>query len=226
MSSQNSETPRSWWKLVLRGFLAIAFGIAAVVLPANILFGRILDVIFGIARPLSGGMTAVAALLAFVALVAVDGLVNLFGTGVMDKRASRIRGIVGVAVAIAAVFWPGRTVYVAVELIGLWAVSVGALELTVVRNSAEDAKKRALLIIAAVASIVIGVGVMKWVFEGGALVSAVVGVAAVVRGVSLIVSGIHERINLEEERQRATRARRLNPFALLGDHPFALSYRK
>ena len=108
MSSQHSEAPGSWWKLVLTGFLVIAFGIAAVVLPANILFGRILDVIFGIAKPLSGGMTAVAALLALVALVAVDGLVNLLGTGVMDKRASRTRGIVGVAVAIAAVFWPGR----------------------------------------------------------------------------------------------------------------------
>ena len=202
MSSQHSEAPRSWWKLVLTGFLAIAFGIAAVVLPANILFGRILDVIFDIAKPLSVGMTAVAALLALVALVAVDGLVNLFGTGVMDKRYSRIRGIVGVAVAIAAVFWPGRTVYVAVELIGLWAVLVGVLELTVVRNSAEDAKKRALLIIAAVASIVIGFGVMKWVFEGAVLVSAVVGIAATVRGVSLIVSGIRERINFDQEGQR------------------------
>lgn len=67
MSSQHSEALRSWWRLVLRGFLAIAFGIAAVVLPADILFGRILDVIFGIAKPLSGGMTTVAALLAFVA---------------------------------------------------------------------------------------------------------------------------------------------------------------
>jgi hypothetical protein len=89
MSDHYSREERSWWKLVLAGILAIAFGIAAVALPANIMFGRILDVIFGQAKPLSGGMTAVAALLALVALVAIDGLVNLFGTGVMDKRASR-----------------------------------------------------------------------------------------------------------------------------------------
>jgi uncharacterized membrane protein HdeD (DUF308 family) len=202
MSSQHSEAPRSWWNLILTGFLAIAFGIAAVVLPANILFGRILDVIFGIAKPLSGSMTAVAALLALVALVAVDGLVNLLGSGVMGKRASRIRGIVGVAVAIAAVFWPGRTVYYAVELIGLWAVLVGVLELVFARSSVEDVKNRALLVIAAIASIVIGFGVMKWVFEGAVLVSAVVGIAAAVRGVSLIVSGIRERINFDQEGQR------------------------
>jgi hypothetical protein len=48
--------------LVRSGILA--FGIAAVYFPANIMFGRILDVSFGEAKPLSGGMTAVAALLA------------------------------------------------------------------------------------------------------------------------------------------------------------------
>ena len=83
-------TQRSWWKLVLIGFLAIAFGVAVIVLPGRIMFGRLLDVIFGEDKPLSGSMTAVAALLALVALVAVDGLVNLLGTEVMDKRATRL----------------------------------------------------------------------------------------------------------------------------------------
>jgi uncharacterized membrane protein HdeD (DUF308 family) len=148
MSSQHTDAPRSWWKLILSGLLAFALGIAAVLLPANIMFARILDVIFGQAKPLSGRMTAVAALLALVALVAVDGLINLFGSGVINQRAARIRGIVGIAVAIAAVFWPGITAFVAVELIGLWAVLVGVLELIFARESGKDAKDRALLIIA------------------------------------------------------------------------------
>ena len=87
MLEHYSEEQRRWWKLVLTGVLAIAFGIAAVALPAGILFGRILDVIFGVAKPLSGSMTAVAAVWS---LVALDGLLNLFGTGVMDKRATRL----------------------------------------------------------------------------------------------------------------------------------------
>jgi uncharacterized membrane protein HdeD (DUF308 family) len=196
MSSQHKEAPRSWWKLILSGLLAFAFGIAAVLLPANIMFARILDVIFGQAKPLSGGMTAVAALLGLVALVAVDGLINLFGSGVIDKRVARIRGIVGIAVAIAAVFWPGITAFVAVELIGLWAVLVGVLELIFARESGKDAKDRAVLIIAGIAAIAIGVAMMRWVFGGAVLVSAVVGIAAAARGVSLILSGIHERTNL------------------------------
>jgi len=196
MSSQRSEARRSWWKLVLSGLLAFAFGIAAVLLPANIMFGRILDVIFGQAKPLSGGMTAVAALLALVALVAVDGVINLFGNGVIDKRVARIRGIVGVAVAFAAIFWPGITAFVAVELIGLWAILVGVLELIFARDSGKDAKDRAVLIIAGIAAIAIGVGMMRWAFAGAVVVSAVVGVAAAARGVSLILSGIHERTSV------------------------------
>jgi uncharacterized membrane protein HdeD (DUF308 family) len=193
MSSQNPDPQRSWWNLILTGLLAFAFGIAAVAFPANIMFGRILDVILGRAKPLSGSMTAVAALLALVALVAFDGLLNLFGAGMMSQRATRLRGVVGVAVAIAAIFWPGMTAYVAVNLIGLWAILIGVLELASARHSAKD---RALLIIAAIASIAIGVGMTKWVFAGAVLVGAVVGVAAAARGISLIVSGIHERNSL------------------------------
>jgi uncharacterized membrane protein HdeD (DUF308 family) len=188
--NQSSAAPRSGWELVLSGLLAFAFGIAAVYFPANIMFGRIIDVIFGDAKPLSGGMTAVAVLLALVVLVAVDGLINLFGEGLIDKNVARIRGTAGIAVAIAAVFWPGITAFVAVELIGLWAVLVGILELAFVRDSAKD---RALQIIAAVALILIGIGMMRWVFAGAVVVSAVVGVTAAARGVSLILSGIHER---------------------------------
>ena len=202
MLHNDSGTQHSWWKLVLIGLLAIAFGIAAIALPAGIMAGRILDVIFGVAKPLSGGMTAVAALVALVALVAIDALVNLFGTGVMDKRASRIRGIIGIAVLLAAIFWPGRTVYVAVELIGLWAILVGLLELMVATTSGKAKKDRALLVIAAIASIVVGIGVMKWAFAGAVLISAVVGVAAAARGISLIISGIRQRPIYGEDADR------------------------
>ena len=83
--------------------------------------------------------------------------------------------------------------YVAVNLIGLWAILIGVLELDLASHSAKD---RALLIIAAFASIAIGVVLMRWVFAGAVLVSAIVGIAAAARGVSLIVSGIHEQRSL------------------------------
>ena len=193
MTNQNPAVPRSWWKLILSGLLAFVFGIAVVYFPAQIMFRRMLDVIFGDAKPLSGGMTAVAALLALVALVAADGLINLFGAGVINKSAARIRGIAGVVVAVAALFWPGITAFVAVEIIGLWAILLGVLELAFAHDAAKD---RALTIIAAIALIAIGVGMMRWVFAGAVVVTAIVGVAAAARGVSLILSGICQRTDL------------------------------
>jgi uncharacterized membrane protein HdeD (DUF308 family) len=189
---------RSWWKQILIGVAAIAFGICAIAFPAGIIFSRLLDVIFGMAKPLSGGMTAVAAMLALVALVAVDGLTNLFGTGVMDKRGARIRGVIGVATALAAIFWPGRTAYIAVELIGLWAIAIGVLELLFARYSRESGKNRALLVVAAIAAMAVGVGLMYWAFAGAVVISALVGIAAMARGVSLMMSGISQRLHQDD----------------------------
>lgn len=57
------------------------------------------------------------------------------------------------------------------NLIGPWAILIGVLELDSARHSAKD---RALLIITAFASIAIGVGLMRWVFAGAVLISAIV----------------------------------------------------
>jgi uncharacterized membrane protein HdeD (DUF308 family) len=203
MSNHDTGKQRTWWKLVLTGFLAIVFGLCAVALPGGIIFGRIVDVILGSAKPFSGSMTAVAALLALVALVAVDGLVNLLKTDAEDKRSNTFRGVMGVAVAIAAIVWPGKTAYFAVELIGLWAIVVGVLELSVARYSHESAKYRALLILAAITSILVGVGVMIWALLGAVVISALVGIAAIARGTSLIMSEICERNQLDNEQAAA-----------------------
>jgi uncharacterized membrane protein HdeD (DUF308 family) len=194
----DQSTNRSWWKQVLIGVVAIAFGICEIVFPAGIIFSRLLDVIFGVAKPLSGSMTAVAAMLALVALVAVDGLANLFGTGVMDKRGARIRGVIGVVTGIAAIFWPGRTAYIAVEVIGLWAITIGVLELLFARYSREGGENRALPIVAAIASMAVGVGLMGSAFAGAVVISVMIGIAAMARGISLMMSGISLRLHQDD----------------------------
>lgn len=203
MTNNSRGEHSSWWKRVLIGILAIAFGLCAVAFPAGIMFGRIVDTIFGDAKHYSGSMTAVAALLAVVAWVAIDGLVHLFGTAAKDKRIATLRGIAGVAVATAAIIWPGRTAYIAVELIGLWAILIGVLELFAARFLRESAKNRTLLVFAALASVLIGLGVMIWAFIGAVVISAMVGLLAIARGVSLMMSGISERNQMDREQAAA-----------------------
>jgi uncharacterized membrane protein HdeD (DUF308 family) len=203
MFDEDKKDQPIWSKRVLIGILAIAFGLCAIAFPAGIMFGRTLDVVFGQAQRYSVSLTAVAALLAIVALVAVDGLVHLFGLSVKDKRTNRLRGVAGVAVALVAIFWPGQTAYIAVELIGLWAILVGVLELFAARFLRETAKNRSLLAFAAIASVLMGVGVMIWAFIGAVVISAAVGIASVARGVSLIMSGFSERNQLDKEQAAA-----------------------
>lgn len=174
-------------------------------LPGRIMFGRILDVIFGEAKPLSGSMTAVAIFLALIALVAIDGLINLVGPTTKGKQGNRLRGALGIAVAAAAVLWPGKTAYGAVELIGVWAVLIGVLELSFGIDADGTRKDRTLMILAASAAIVVGVGVMLSPFAGALLVSAMVGVGAAARGISLIISGIAKRPHRFHEKQAISR---------------------
>jgi uncharacterized membrane protein HdeD (DUF308 family) len=192
-----------WWKLVLIGVLTLVFGIAAILLPARVVMIRMLDVVFRLAKPPSGSMVAIAALLALVALIAIDGLLNLFHAGIMEeKRGSRIRGVIGIAVAVAVILWPGRTAHVAVDLIGAWAVLIGILELVFVTSHEKQAKGRTATIVGSLAIIAIGLCMMTWVFMGALLVSLVVGLAAAIRGIVLIVAGIRERT--EEVRANET----------------------
>jgi uncharacterized membrane protein HdeD (DUF308 family) len=97
------------------------------------------------------------------------------------------------------------TAYVAVQLIGLWAILVGLLELYFVRHTDKDSRDRTPLIIAGIASIVLGVGVMMNAFAGAVLVSTIVGIAAAARGILLIVSGFIERSRQFDAREAIRR---------------------
>jgi len=47
------------------------------------------------------------------------------------------------------------------------------------------------------------VGVMVWAFIGAVVISAMVGIAAVARGVSLMISGFSQRNQLDKEQAAA-----------------------
>lgn len=54
------------------------------------------------------------------------------------------------------------------------------------------------LVFAAIASVLMGVGVMIWAFFGAAVISAIVGVAALARGVTLMMSSISEHKQMDK----------------------------
>src|SRR6476646_1483755 len=101
---------RNWWLIVLRGVLAILFGIAAFVWP---------------------GPTLAALVILFGAYAFVDGIFAI-GTGIAGwnlNGTSRwwpvLGGIAGVIVGLITFFYPGITAVTLLYFIGAWAIVTG-----------------------------------------------------------------------------------------------------
>ena len=104
---------RNWWLAVLRGLLAVIFGVAAFVWP---------------------GITFDVLVLLFGAFAFVDGIL-LFGFGLLAAgKHDRgwplvLSGILGVAVGVLTFFQPAAVALGLIFVIGIWAVVTGLLEI-------------------------------------------------------------------------------------------------
>src|SRR2546430_893966 len=102
---------RNWWALVLRGFVAVLFGLAAFFWPGITLLSLVF--LFG-AYALIDGVFAIAA--------AISGAQHHTRWGAL-----LVEGIAGILAAAATVVWPGITALALLYLIAAWAIITGVL---------------------------------------------------------------------------------------------------
>jgi uncharacterized membrane protein HdeD (DUF308 family) len=76
------------------------------------------------------------------------------------------------------------------------------VEFLAARSLRERAKDRALVVFASQASVLMGVGVAAWTLISGVVISAMIGFAAIARGVSLVMSAFPRETKSIESRQR------------------------
>ncbi len=164
---------QKWWAVALRGVLAIVFGIVALALPGATLVS--LAVLFGAYAFVSGVFAIVAA----------------FGIRGRDAVWYVLDGILGIALGIATFFFPGIATQALVFLIGVWAILMGTFE--VIAGFELPVKRDWLLVIAGIASIVFGVLVFAYPVGGALAIAWLIGVYALVYGVSMVVFGIRLR---------------------------------
>ena len=103
---------RKWWLLVLRGMVAVLFGLAALVWP---------------------GATLRALVLLFGAFALVDGLLALVVSLLDPDEFDRgwvllLKGLAGIAIGVLAFLWSSVTAQALVYLIAAWAILTGAFE--------------------------------------------------------------------------------------------------
>jgi uncharacterized membrane protein HdeD (DUF308 family) len=171
--SETVAVARWWWTFILRGALAIAFGLVAFLAP----------------------MLGVAILIGvFVAWTLIDGVTSLF-TGIRTRTTDRnswlaiLEGVLGIAAGIVALFLPSFASQVLVLLIAAWSIVTGIVEIVMAIRLREQIKGEFWLGLAGVASILFGV--LLFLFPAAGVLSLVwlIGSFAIVFGIFLVILG-------------------------------------
>lgn len=184
--SATLELARWWWTFVLRGVLAIAFGILAFFAPG-----------FGI-----------AVLVALFAIwVLVDGITGLWA-GFRSRGRDRswwievIEGVAGMTAAVLAITFPLLAAEILVLLIAAWAIVTGALEIVTAIRLHDRITGELWLGLSGAASVLFGVVLLLFPGAGALSLVWLIGGFAVAFGAFLVVLGIRLRAFDAEARRR------------------------
>lgn len=165
-----------WWAFALRGLLAVVFGIMAVSWP---------------------GLTLIVLVYIFGIYVLVEGALSIFTA--LGRRGAKnwwvvlIEGIAGVVFGILTMSWPGVTAILLLILIAIWALATGILKIFAALRLRKEMKGEWRLAVSGIASVIFG---LILVFRPGAGALAmvwVIGIYAIVFGISLILLGFKVR---------------------------------
>lgn len=167
----NETLLRYWWMLALRGGIAVAFGLLALLLP---------------------GMT-------LLVLIALFATYAMFGGAVWAVGAIRNRkvddhwwvllmaGLAGIGAGLIALVHPTLTALVLILLIGANALISGVLDIVIAVRLRRRIQGEWLLVITGIASILFGVIVFLYPLNAGALALVwLVGIYAIVTGLLLL----------------------------------------
>lgn len=163
--------PRRAWPLVLtRGILGVLFGVLALVWPGITVLA--LAFLFGI----------------YVLIDAVGAIMHAFRPGDGAHRiAYALLGVLGLIAGVLTLVWPGVTVLVLATLVGAWAVVTGIMEIVAAIRLRKQITGEAFLVVAGALSVVAGVLVLFHPIAGAFGVALLIGIYAVIYGVTLVV---------------------------------------
>jgi len=161
---------RIWWSIVLRGVLAILFGIIAFFFTGQTLLALIY--VFGVFAVLSGLATLVIAVRA----------------GESHQRWGwlAVSGLLGVLVGVVSFVWPGLTALSFVFLVAAWAIFAGVAEIAFALAAPMTLAHPWLAGISGLLSVVFGVLLAVWPRSGAVTLTWLVGIYAIAYGASLL----------------------------------------
>ncbi|HTR02816.1 MAG TPA: HdeD family acid-resistance protein [Thermoanaerobaculia bacterium] len=155
-----------WWVLLLRGLLAIAFGLMAWQWP---------------------GVTIAVLVMFWGAYALVDGLFEVVA-GVRAKWGSLVfLGILGIAAGIVTLFWPGITAVALLYIIAFWAIVAGVLQISAAIRLRREIQGEVLWILSGLCTVILGVLLIARPGAGALAVVGLIGAFAIAWGILLVI---------------------------------------
>jgi uncharacterized membrane protein HdeD (DUF308 family) len=160
----------NWVAVLVRGIVAILFGVATFVAPGISL--AVLVLLFGAYAFIDG-------VLAIVSAFRRRGEADNWGMMLLE-------GIVGVGAGLVTLFWPGLTALALLYVIAAWALVTGVFEIAAAIRLRKVLHGEWLLVLGGLASIGLGVLLMAYPATGALALVLWIGAYAIVFGVLLV----------------------------------------
>ena len=172
-----SLAKKIWIFAIIRGVLAIIFGLIALFSPIA---------------------TAVALAILIGAYAIVNGVFDIIeairhrGSSSMVFRI--VLGAVSILFGILVLVWPGISLAILVIMVGIWAIIIGIIQIVAsVRHRAVPHSGWVWGIIGGALSILFGILVLIWPGTGLVSIIWIIGIWAIVWGITLIILGVQLR---------------------------------
>jgi len=167
------QIARNWWVFLLRGIVAILFGVLAFLRP---------------------GITLEALVLLFAFWALFDGVFSLIGSiGAAEAREPWwplvLIGLLGIAAGILTLRYPGVTALALLFVIAFWSILRGIIEIVAAVRLRDLIKGEWWLILGGIASIAFGVLLVMYPESGLLAVVWLLGIYAVIFGITQIMLG-------------------------------------
>jgi uncharacterized membrane protein HdeD (DUF308 family) len=168
---------RYWWAFVVRGIVAILFGILAYVWP---------------------GITLATLIILFGAFAFVDGIFLIIKTiGKWGERDDRwlllLEGLLGIGIGVITFVAPGITAVALIFFIAAWSLATGVLEIAAAIRLRKEIQGEGWMVLSGIASIVFAVLVMFFPGAGALGLVWLIAAYAIIFGVMLVILGIKLR---------------------------------
>ena len=161
----------NWWLLLLRGLVAIAFGVVAFLWPNITLMA--LTYLWGAYAIIDGA-------------IAIWAASNLSGGDAGPRWWLGLTGVVGILAGIVAFVYTGMTALVLLMFIAVWVIIIGALQLYAAVQLRKMIENEWLLVLSGLLSIAFGALLIAWPSTGALAVIWTIAWYAVFFGCLLI----------------------------------------